>query len=384
VIFLDAAATTPVRREVLEAMWPYLTGDFGNPSSHHTLGEAAARALAAARDSVAAVLGCRPGELTFTSGGTEADNLAVKGIALARQAANPKLDRVVISAVEHPAVEESARYLERFHGFTVDVVPVDGTGLVTPEAFSAVLRPETALASIMYANNEVGTVQPVAALAAVARQAGVPFHTDAVQAAGWLPLDTRTLGIDAMSISGHKLGAPKGCGVLFVRGRTRIEPLIHGGGQERGRRSGTENVAGAVGMAAALALAQAGQEEQRRRVAALRDGFINAVLTGVPGAVLTGHPSRRLPSVASFCFPGTSGESVLLELERQGVVCSSGSACAAGSDAPSPVLTALGIEPEVAQTAVRFSFDAAVTEEDLNIAAGAVRHAVESVRALGG
>ena len=383
-IFLDAAATTPVRREVLEAMWPYLTGDFGNPSSHHTLGEAAARALAAARDSVAAVLGCRPGELTFTSGGTEADNLAVKGIALARQAANPKLDRVVISAVEHPAVEESARYLERFHGFTVDVVPVDGTGLVTPEAFSAVLRPETALASIMYANNEVGTVQPVAALAAVARQAGVPFHTDAVQAAGWLPLETGSLGIDAMSISGHKLGAPKGCGVLFVRGRTRIEPLIHGGGQERGRRSGTENVAGAVGMAAALALAQAGQEEQRRRIAALRDGFINAVLTDVPGAVLTGHPSRRLPSVASFCFPGTSGESVLLELERQGVVCSSGSACAAGSDAPSPVLTALGYEAEVAQTAVRFSFDAAVTGEDLNTAAGAVRHAVESVRALGG
>ncbi|MCD5343623.1 cysteine desulfurase [Arthrobacter sp. AK04] len=383
-IFLDAAATTPVRREVLEAMWPYLTGDFGNPSSHHTLGEAAARALAAARDSVAAVLGCRPGELTFTSGGTEADNLAVKGIALARQAANPKLDRVVISAVEHPAVEESAGYLERFHGFTVDVVPVDGTGLVTPEALREVLRPETALASIMYANNEVGTVQPVAGLAAVARQAGVPFHTDAVQAGGWLPLDTRTLGIDAMSISGHKLGAPKGCGVLFVRGRTRIEPLIHGGGQERGRRSGTENVAGAVGMAAALALAQAGQEEQRRRVAALRDNFINAVLTGVPGAVLTGHPSRRLPSVASFCFPGTSGESVLLELERQGVVCSSGSACAAGSDAPSPVLTALGIEAEVAQTAVRFSFDAAVTEEDLNTAAGAVRHAVESVRALGG
>ena len=383
-IFLDAAATTPVRREVLEAMWPYLTGDFGNPSSHHTLGEAAARALAAARDSVAAVLGCRPGELTFTSGGTEADNLAVKGIALARQAANPELHRVVISAVEHPAVEESARYLERLHGFTVDVVPVDGTGLVTPEALREVLRPETALASVMYANNEVGTVQPVAGLAAVARQAGVPFHTDAVQAAGWLPLDTRTLGIDAMSISGHKLGAPKGCGVLFVRGRTRIEPLIHGGGQERGRRSGTENVAGAVGMAAALALAQAGQEEQRRCVAALRDGFINAVLTGVPGAVLTGHPSRRLPSVASFCFPGTSGESVLLELERQGVVCSSGSACAAGSDAPSPVLTALGIEAEVAQTAVRFSFDAAVTEEDLKTAAGAVRNAVESVRALGG
>jgi cysteine desulfurase len=383
VIFLDAAASTPVRREVLEAIWPYLTGDFGNPSSHHTLGESAAAALAAARDSVAAVLGCRSGEVTFTSGGTEADNMAVKGIALARQAAKPELNRVVISAVEHPAVEESARYLERFHGFEVDVVPVDSAGLVTPEALRAVLRPDTALVSVMYANNEVGTIQPVAELAAVARHQGIPFHTDAVQAAGWLPLDSKALGIDAMSISGHKLGAPKGCGVLFVRGRTRIEPLLHGGGQERGRRSGTENVAGAVAMATALTLAQAHQQEQRRRVAALRDTFINAVLTGVPGAVLTGHPSCRLPSVASFCFPGTSGESVLLELERQGVVCSSGSACAAGSDAPSPVLTALGFDAEVAQTAVRFSFDAAVTEEDLATAAGAVRQAVTSVRALG-
>jgi cysteine desulfurase len=382
-IFLDAAATTPVRREVLDAMWPYLTGEFGNPSSHHTVGEAAADALAGARRSVAAVLGCRPGEVTFTAGGTEADNLAVKGIALARQAADPQLNRVVISAVEHPAVEESARYLERFHGFAVDVVPVDGTGRVKPEAFRAVLRPETALASIMYANNEVGTVQPIAELAGLARGLGVPFHTDAVQAAGWLPVDTRALGVDAMSLSGHKLGAPKGSGVLFVRGRTRVEPLIHGGGQERGRRSGTENVAGAVGLATALTLAQAGQLEERRRVAAMRDTFINAVLAGVPGAILTGHPVERLPSVASFCFPGTSGESVLLELERQGVVCSSGSACAAGSDAPSPVLTSMGISPEVAQTAVRFSFDALVTQADLEAAAAAVLDGVGRVRGLG-
>jgi cysteine desulfurase len=382
-IFLDAAATTPVRREVLDAMWPYLTGEFGNPSSHHTLGGAAAGALAGARRSVGAVLGCRPGEVTFTSGGTEADNLAVKGIALARQAADPQLNRVVVSAVEHPAVEESARYLERFHGFVVDVVPVDGQGRVTPAAFRAALRPETALASVMYANNEMGTVQPVAELGALARALGIPFHTDAVQAAGWLPLDTKALGVDAMSISGHKLGAPKGCGVLYVRGRTRMEPLIHGGGQERGRRSGTENVAGAVGLATALTLAQASQAEERRRVAALRDRFISAVLTGVPGAILTGHPVERLPSVASFCFPGTSGESVLLELERRGVVCSSGSACAAGSDAPSPVLTALGLPPEVAQTAVRFSFGAAVTEADLEAAAGLVLDAVGRVRALG-
>jgi cysteine desulfurase len=383
VIFLDAAATTPVRREVLDAMWPYLTGEFGNPSSHHSLGEAAAAALADARAAVAGVLGCRAGEVTFTSGGTEADNLAVKGIALARQAADPRLNRIAISAIEHPAVEESARYLERFHGFAVDVVPVDGTGRVTPEALAAVLGPATALASVMYANNEVGTVQPVTELAALARAQGIPFHTDAVQAAGWLPLDVKALGVDALSLSGHKLGAPKGCGVLYLRGRTRIEPLVHGGGQERGRRSGTENVAGAVGLATALALAQRDQAGSGARVTGLRDGFVAAVLESVPGAVLTGHPTERLPSVASFCFPGTSGESVLLELERQGVVCSSGSACAAGSDEPSAVLTALGIEAEVAQTAVRFSFDSSVSPADLEAAAQAVVTAVVSVRTLG-
>ena len=382
-IFLDAAATTPVRREVLEAMWPYLTGEFGNPSSRHSLGDAAATALAGARAATAKALGCRPGEITFTSGGTEADNLAVKGIALARRAADPRLDRVVISAVEHPAVEESARYLERVHGFAVDVVPVDGHGRVTQDALAAVLRPETAVVSIMYANNEVGTVQPIARLAALARAHGVPFHTDAVQAAGWLPLDTAALGVDALSISGHKLGAPKGNGALFLRGRTRVEPVIHGGGQERGRRSGTENVAGAVALATALTLAGEARPERAGRVAALREDFIRTVLAGVPGAILTGHPAERLPSVASFCFPGTSGESVLLELERQGVICSSGSACAAGSDEPSPVLLALGIEPAVAQTAVRFSFDATVTAAELQEAAAAVRTAVGSVRSLG-
>src|SRR6478735_6812201 len=358
-IFLDAAATTPVRREVLEAMWPYLTGEFGNPSSHHSLGEAAAAALAGARAATARALGCRPGEVVFTSGGTEADNLAVKGIALARRAADPRLDRVAISAVEQPAVEESARYLERVHGFAVDVIPVDRFGQGSEEALAAALQPGTALVSIMYANNEVGTGQPIARLAALARAHGVPFHTDAVQAAGWLPLDTGALGVDALSISGHKLGAPKGSGALFVRGRVRMEPLVHGGGQERGRRSGTENVAG------------------------VRDGFIGAVLAGVPGALLTGHPTERLPSVASFCLPGTSGESVLLELERQGIICSSGSACAAGSAAPSPVLLALGIEPEVAQTAVRFSFDSTVTADELRQAAAAVRTAVAGIRALG-
>jgi cysteine desulfurase len=261
----------------------------------------------------------------------------------------------------------------------VDTVPVDGFGQVTPDALAAVLRPETALVSVMYANNEVGTVQPIRELAALCREKGIPFHTDAVQAAGWLPLDTKFLGVDAMSISGHKLGAPKGNGALFVRSRTRVEPLLHGGGQERGRRSGTENVAGAVALATALALVRPGREHAE----ALRDDFIREVLAGVPGAQLTGHPAERLPSVASFCFPGTSGESVLLELERQGVVCSSGSACAAGSDAASPVLLAMGIPSEVAQTAVRFSFDASVTAAELHEAALAVRNAVGSVQTLG-
>ncbi|YCK83674.1 cysteine desulfurase [Arthrobacter sp. D3-18] len=381
-IFLDAAATTPVRREALEAMWPYLSGEFGNPSSHHSLGEAAAAALAEARSGVAKVLNCRAGEVTFTSGGTEADNLAVKGIALARQAADPSLNRVVISAIEHPAVEESARYLERVHGFAVDVLAVDGEGLVSIDDLRATLRPETALVSVMYANNEIGTVQPIAALAAVAREHGVPFHTDAVQAAGWLPLDVKALGVDALSMSGHKLGAPKGSGVLFTKGRLRMEPLIHGGGQERARRSGTENVAGAVALSTALRLSHAEQPEQAARVSALRNQFIDQILATVPDALLTGHRSQRLPSVASFCFPGTSGESVLLELERLGVVCSSGSACAAGSDAPSPVLVAVGIAPETAQTAVRFSFTSTVTAAELEQAALAVETAVGRVRNL--
>ncbi|MDD1477179.1 cysteine desulfurase family protein [Arthrobacter sp. H16F315] len=381
-IFLDAAATTPVRREVLDAMWPFLTGEFGNPSSRHSFGDSAARALADARAVTAGALGCRPGEIVFTSGGTEADNLAVQGIALARRTADPRLDRVVISAVEHPAVEESARFLERVHGFSVDVVPVDSLGRVTEAALAAVLRPETALVSIMYANNEVGTVQPIARLAALARTQRIPFHTDAVQAAGWLPLDTAALGVDALSISGHKLGAPKGQGALFVRGRIRLEPLIHGGGQERGRRSGTENVAGAVALATALTLSQDGQQARAALVAELRDDFIGAVRAGVPGAVLTGDPAERLPSVASFCFPGTSGESVLLELERHGVICSSGSACAAGSDEPSPVLLAMGFDATTAQTAVRFSFDATITAAELREAAAAVRTAVVSVQSL--
>ena len=377
-IYLDAAATTPVRREVLEAMWPALTQDFGNPSSHHTVGEAAGRALDYARRTAAQVLGCRPGEIIFTSGGTEANNLAIKGLALA----TPRGKRIVVSAVEHPSVLETVEYLERLHGFTLVRVPVHPDGVVDLKALAAELTPETTLCTVMYANNEVGTIQPVEEIARLCREAKVPFHTDAVQAAGWLDLDVGRLGVDALSISGHKLGAPKGCGLLYVSGRRPLEPLVHGGGQENGRRSGTENVAGAVAIATALSLAEKERAETVPRVTGYRDYLIEQVLKALPEAQLTGHRTERLPASASFCFPGTSGEAVLLELERRGVVCSSGSACSAGSDEPSGVLLAMGIDPAVAQTAVRLTFTAAVKEAEIALAARAVASAVRDVRKL--
>lgn len=374
-IYLDEAATTPVKREVLEAMWPYLGPEFGNPSSHHEVGESASRALEQARADVAVVLGTRASEITFTSGGTESDNAAIKGIALAA----PRGRHVIVSAVEHPAVLESAEFLGRL-GFEVTVLEPDATGTVQPEVLAAALRDDTTLVSIQYANNEVGTIQPIRELAALAAARGVPFHTDAVQGAGWLDLDVGRLGVQAMSISGHKVGAPKGIGILYVQRRVPFEPLIHGGGQEGGRRSGTENVAAAVGMATALRLAAADDAT----VIARRDAFIARVLTDVPGAVLTGHPVHRLPGSASFVFPGTSGESILLELEAHGIVCSSGSACAAGSDDPSHVLIAMGLEPEVAQTAVRFTFGRSTTTADLDRTAEELVRAVHSVAGLGG
>jgi cysteine desulfurase len=378
-LYLDNAATTPVRPEVLEAMMPYLTRWYGNPSSHHTVGEAAADALADARTRVARVLGLRSGDVVFTSGGTEANNLAIKGIAIA--AAQRRDDRrahVVTTPIEHESVLESVAYLERVHGYAVTRVPVDAHGRVDPDAVAESLRDDTALVSLGYANNEVGTVQDAAAIAALLRDRRVPLHLDAVQAAGWLPLSADELGYDAISLAGHKLGAPKGTGVLGVRGRIPLEPLLHGGGQERGRRSGTEDVAGAVGLATALELAESDRVAASARVSALRDRFIARVLDGIPSARLTGDPVHRLPGTASFTFAGTSGEAVLLELERRGVVSSSGSACAAGSDEPSHVLVAMGVPPDVARTAVRFTFPRWLNAP-LDAVADAVAASVEAV-----
>jgi cysteine desulfurase len=380
-MYLDAAATTPVRREVLEAMWPYLTTEFGNPSSVHTVGEPAAEALESARRAVAAAFEVRASGVVFTSGGTEADNLALKGIALA----TPRGRHVVVSAIEHEAVLRSAEYLARFHGFDVSVVPAGRDGLVDPGEVTTVLRPDTTLVSVMHANNEVGTVQRVHEIAEAAHAVGALVHTDAVQSVGQLETRLSELGVDALSLSGHKIGAPKGIGALVLRGRFDLEPVVHGGGQERGRRSGTESVAGAVALATALRLTEAEREaEHAGSAAAQRDAFVAAVRARVADAELTGHPTSRLPRHASFVFPGISGEALLLDLERHGVVSSSGSACAAGRSDASHVLLALGLGDDLARSAVRFTWDRGTRTEDLLPVADAVGSAVASLRSLRG
>ncbi|GAA1631439.1 MULTISPECIES: cysteine desulfurase family protein [Brevibacterium] len=377
-LYLDTASAAPVRREALEAAWPYLAGAFGNPSSHHEIGRRSAEALDAARARVARVLGGRSTDIVFTGGGTEAANLAIIGMALGQlpeDGGTTGRRHLVTSPLEHEAVLASADHLRRRHGFTVSFVDVEPDGTVTAEALRTVLREDTAVVSLGYANNEIGTVAAVAELSALAREVGALTHTDAVQAAGWLPLTD--LGVDALTLAGHKIGAPKGIGVAAIRARVPVEPIIHGGGQESGRRSGTENVALAVAFATALELAEAERVEAAARVAGIRDAFIAEVVGAVDGALLTGSAAARTPNHASFCFSRTSGEAVLLELERLGVTASSGSACAVGSDEPSHVLLALGIDAEVAKTSVRFTFPASITPEQGEAAAAAVIEAAK-------
>lgn len=377
-IYLDAAATTPVRQEVLDVIIPLLTSDYGNPSSTHEMGQSAARALDYARTTAAKVLGVRSGDIVFTSGGTESNNLAIKGLALA----NPRGKHVVISGIEHPSVTEAARYLEKHHGFIVDVVPVTADGLVDLAVLESLLRPDTTLVSVMAVNNEIGTIQPISEVSAAARGVGAMVHCDGVQAAGWLDMAELASHVDALSISGHKIGGLKGAGLLMVRGKLGLEPLIHGGGQERERRSGTENVAGAVSTATALV--HAAQSNAAGTAQNHGGYFINTVLSGLntngrTRAILTGDRARRVPGIVSFVFPETGGETVLLELERRGVVCSSGSACAAGSTDASHVLLALGYDEENAHTAVRLSFTRNVKEAEIATAARAVVAAVKAI-----
>lgn len=389
-IYLDYSATAPIRPEVLQSVWPVFTETFGNPSSQHETGMAARDRLDWARDAVARVVGCASEEIIFTSGGTESDNLAVIGATLA----SSRGKHVVVSAVEHPAVLESVAFLERRHGVRVTRVAVDEFGVIRLDELERALTDETALCSVMTANNEVGSLQPLRTIAAMCAERGVAFHTDAVQAAGWLNLrelvspedatnGTGIPSVDALSLSGHKMGAQKGVGVLYRSARLQLEPTMHGGGQQWGLRSGTQDVAGPVGLAVALSLAerdrqlaleQAGDSAQGivDPVATRRDEFIATVLDRVPDAQLTGHATERLPGHASFVFPRVNGETLLLELDRRGFACSSGSACAAGSQDPSPVLLAMGFDPAVAHTSVRFSFSRETSADDLALAAEAL------------
>ena len=380
-VYLDNAATTPVRPEVLEAMLPYLGREaFGNPSSAHRFGRTARAGLEEAKRTIADCLGVEPGQVIFTSGGTEADNLAIIGSALAaRDRGGPF--RVAVSAVEHKAVLAAAHAVQHLGGEEI-LVGVSASGIVEEEALDEVLARGVALVSVMWVNNEVGTVQPIARLAERCRAAGVCFHSDAVQAFGKVPLSLSDAGCTLLTISGHKIGAAKGVGALIVRDRAAVEAIIHGGGQQYGIRPGTENVPGIVGLGRAVELAAAEQAESAARLGALRDELERRVLAIVPDAVINAWQAERAPHVSSVSIPGTDSEALLMHLDLAGIACSSGSACSTGAIEPSHVLTAMGVPRELGIAALRFSFGKDNTAEDVDAVIGALPKIVEKVRAL--
>ena len=366
---------------VAEAM-----GRPGNPSSLHTSGRAARRRVEEARESLAAALGARPSEVILTGGGTESDNLAVKGIYWARRAADPRRTRIVTSAVEHHAVLDAVEWLVAHEGARVTWLPVDATASVSPADLRAALEEDpadVALVSVMWANNEVGTIQPVAELAAIAREYGVPMHSDAVQAVGALPVDFAASGLDALTMTGHKLGGPPGAGALLLRRDVDCVPLLHGGGQEREVRSGTLNVPGAVGLATATRLAVERRAEVAERVSALRAALIDGVLAGVSEVTVNGHPTRHLPGIVNLSFAGCEGDALLMLLDARGVECSTGSACTAGVAQPSHVLIAAGAGPAEARGTLRFSLGHTSTADDVAAAVEAIAPAVERARRAG-
>ncbi len=378
-IYFDHAATTALDARVLDVMLPYLTTEYGNASSIYTLGRHAMQAIDRAREQVADVLGCRPTEVTFTGCGSESDNLAIKGLAYASQ---KKGNHLITSTIEHHAVLHTCQYLERF-GFKTTYLPVDAYGHVDPDEVGRAITDQTILVSVMYANNEVGTIEPVAEIGRICRARKVPFHVDAVQAGGSLPLDVADLNADLLSLSAHKFYGPKGVGILYVRQGMRLLPQLQGGSQERGRRAGTENVAGIVGAAAALRLAQGELPQVTSRVTALRDRLIAGVLT-IPRSRLTGHPTERLPNNASFCFEGVEGESILLNLDMLGIAASTGSACTSGSVDPSHVLIAMGLPPEWSHGSLRLTLGKENTDSDVDVLLAALPGIIEKLRTLGG
>ena len=377
-IYLDHASTTPVRPEVVEAMLPYFTEQFGNPSSIYPLGQEAADAVAAARETLAGLIGAAPREVYFTSGGTESDNWAIKGFARANAA---KGKHLITSAIEHHAVLHACEALEK-EGFEVTYLPVDEHGLVRPADFEAAIRPDTTLASIMFANNEIGTIEPVAALAAIAREHGVVFHTDAVQAFGHEPIDVKDMGIDMLSASSHKIYGPKGVGLLYIRKGVKVENFIDGGQQERGRRGSTENVPGIVGFARAAELAAADMTAEHDRQRALRDHAIRRILDEIPSAKLNGSWESRLANNVNFSFEFIEGEGMLLQLAARGICVSSGSACTSGSLDPSHVLLAIGLPHEIAHGSLRMTIGRDTTLEDVDFAVDSLKTTLANLRMM--
>jgi len=381
ITYLDNAATTPVRPEVLEAMLPYLGKEaFGNPSSAHRFGRAARAGVEEAKRAIAEAVGAEPNQVVFTSGGTEADNLAIIGAALAARDRDGPF-RVAVSAAEHKAVLAAAHAVKHLGGEEV-ILPVSASGVVDSGALDAILAEGVALVSVMWVNNEVGTVQPVADLANRCCEAGELFHSDAVQAFGKLPVSLRDVNCTLLSISGHKIGAPKGIGALIVRDRKAVEAIIHGGGQQFGIRPGTENVPGIVGLATAAKLAAQEQQALAPRLRELRDELERRVLAIVPDAVINGWQSERAPHISNVSIPGTDSEALLMHLDLAGIACSSGSACSTGAVEPSHVLTAMGVPRELGVAALRFSFGKDSTIDDVDAVAAALPRIVEKVRSL--
>jgi cysteine desulfurase len=378
-IYMDHSATTPVDKEVAALAFEYMTDKFGNASSIHSFGREARKAVDEARRQLASLLGAEANEIFFTSGGTESDNLAIKGVAFANR---KKGNHIITSAIEHHAVLHTCEYLEKYHGFTITYLPVDEYGMVRLEDLKAAITDKTILITIMLANNEVGTIQPVEEIGKLAREKGIYFHTDAVQAVGNYPIDVKDMNIDLLSLSGHKFHAPKGVGALYIRRGVRIEAVQHGGGHERNMRAGTENVPGIVGLGKAAELAQRDMAKKTAYLAKLRDRIISEVMAKIPHVKLNGHPTERLPGNANFSFLFVEGESLLLNLDLKGIGASSGSACTSGSLDPSHVLLAMGLTHEVAHGSLRLTLGKDNTEADVDYVLEVLPEILERLRAM--
>ena len=384
-IYLDYAATTPVDTRVIEKMLPYFQEEFGNPSSVHGFGQQAEAALENAREQVANVLFCRPDEVVFTGCGSESDNLALRGAALGARIGR-QADHILITPVEHHAVLRTAQQLADLYQFELEILPVDQYGMVSPQEVEKRLRPSTALVSIIYGNNEIGTVNPISEIGEICRSQAIHLHTDAVQAAAYMPIDVEQLNVDLLSLGAHKFYGPKGVGVLYVRKSPgiRLVPAQTGGGQEFGLRAGTHNIPLIAGLAKALELTQAEREQRAAKLKPLRDHLIGSILESIPESALTGHPSRRLPNHASFVFRNVDGNALLTMLDVEGFACSSGSACKTGNPEPSEVLTAIGLERDWALGSLRVTLGVGTTPEHIDRFLGVLPGVVERVRRLAG